>query len=378
MNYNAFCCYGNRISSLTKREIKNPLSVLEGIYTRRNLKSFKENLWELFSGIYRDQQWRKNGAAHFNRIYIDLIKLVDALWLIQTYHPKLCNPVQNNHRFREKTGGLMNRFNIIFTCRHRKDRKGPSTSLRSFYKSRSLSSIKINIHSYLQLALNASYMNCNKFSYFTLPDYNVVEDFLKIESLIEHGSNIYINSNNQKPSLSKAIKFAKDIDHTSTLSKEEIVNPAYSIRSLHLYDLRFEQIHESLKIWEKSFYDKDFWNKSDNPGNILFFSECLKQLIDCIWLMIQTGEIETCLEKKELNNSKKRQFVTLNKQELNHPFLAIKSFFEYKKMHEWKTQLDQWTAISLSQTEVPKNKIKTSENLTQLLKFLEAAHLLTC
>lgn len=378
MNYSTFCCYGNRVSSLTKQEIKNPLSVLEGIYTRRNLKTFKENLWDLFSSIYRDQQWRKKGAAHFNRIYIDLIKLVDALWLIYTYHPKLSNSIISSHNSTKTTPGLMNNFNIIFTCRQRRDQQTPKNTLRSFYKSRSLSAIKNNIYSYLQLALNASYMNCNKFAYFTLSDYNVVDDFLKIERLIEQGSNIYNNNSCQKSSPCEAAKFASNIDHTTSLSKEEIVNPANSIRNLYLHDLRFEQTYESLKIWEQSFYDKDFWAKTDNPGNILFFSNCIKQLIDCIWLMTQTGEIDTITEKRALSRSKKRQFFALNKQELNLPLLVIKSFFEHKKMHEWKQQLDEWTEISLSQTVIPKDKIKTSEDLEYLLKFVEATHLLTC
>ncbi|TKC61025.1 hypothetical protein FBD94_10765 [Pedobacter hiemivivus] len=377
MKYTAFCCYGNRISSLTKQEIKNPLSVLETIYTQRELKSFKENLWDLFSSIYRDQHWRKKGAAQLNRIYIDLIRLIDALWLIYTYHPQLCTPVQNNQGS-IKTPGLMNNFNILFTCRRRNNKQAPRNTLKSFYKSRSLSAIKKNIYNYLQLALNASYMNSNKDGYFALPEYNVVDDFLKIEGLIAHGSSIYSNCSKQKPRTGKAVKFAKNLDHTTTLSKEEIVNPAYHVRNIYLQDLRFEQIYESIKIWEHSFYNKDFWGKTDNPGNILFFTECIKQLIDCTWLMTQTGELKAADEKKDISNSKRKQFVALNNQELNQPLLVISSFFEHKKMHEWKIQLDEWTEISLSQTAIPENKIKTSEDLNYLLKFVEASHLLTC
>jgi len=221
-------------------------------------------------------------------------------------------------------------------------------------------------------------MNCNKYGYFTLPEYNVVDDFLKIERLIAQGSSIYNNSSKQESRTCKAVKFANNLDHTTTLSKEEIVNPAYHIRSVYLHDLRFEQIHESIKIWEHSFYNKDFWTKTDNPGNILFFSECIKQLIDCTWLMMQTGELKATDEKKDISNSKRKQFVALNNQELNQPLLVISSFFEHKKMHEWKMQLDEWTEISLSQTTIPENKTKTSEDLKYLLKFVEASHLLSC
>ncbi|WEK19768.1 MAG: hypothetical protein P0Y49_01185 [Candidatus Pedobacter colombiensis] len=380
MNYGQFCCYGNHVSSLTKQEIKNPLSVLEAIYKKRGLKSFKENLWHFFQSIYNDQQWRKAGAANFNRIYIDLIRLIDALWLIKTYQPELCVALHTPHLSIKTSGGLMNNFNTMLNCRQSIHKVPAKNNVKSFYKSRSLSFIKYNIQGYLQLALNASYMSGNKFTYFTLPEYNVVDDFLKLECLIEHGSSIYINHSNQKSRHCKAIKFATNTDHTTTLSKESIANPAAYIRGLYFYDLRFERVYESVKILEKSFYDKNFWVKADNPGNILFFTECLKQLIDCIWLLTRKDEIETAAKKRALSNGKKRRIVTLNKQELNHPFLAISNFFEHKKMHEWKKQVDEWTAICLSSTKTikAKNKMETSENLKHLLKFIEASHLLTC
>jgi hypothetical protein len=377
MNYSIFCCYRHHTTSLTKKEIKNPLTTLESIYERRNLEPFKENLWEFFWIIYRDQLWKKNGATYFYNIYIDLIKLLDTLWLINTYQPEL-STCRNNQ---QSTSKLMNIFNQVFDERRKnsqtKEGNNQKSSLDIFFRSNCVAVTKIDIYNCLQVGLNASYMHTDKYAYFALRESDVVNIFLDLESLIEEGQNICNKSKTeaQNSAYKKHLPFASDADHPSTLNNEWIIDPVAYITDLYHYELVFEQIAESLKIWEKSFYEKNFWLHADSPGNILFLAACLKRLIDSTWLLIQ---IDMITASRKLTNSKKKLYPTLNEEELNQPMLVVKSFFEYKKMHVWKQQLSEWTNISLSYTTTIKTEDskKTTADLHHLLKFIEATHLL--
>jgi len=86
MSYINYCCHDDHVSSLTKEEIKNPVSVLENIYKRRPPVSFKEDICEFFWSIFRSQLWKKKGGAHLYSICTDLLQLIDALWLINSYN----------------------------------------------------------------------------------------------------------------------------------------------------------------------------------------------------------------------------------------------------------------------------------------------------
>ncbi|SMC68714.1 hypothetical protein [Pedobacter nyackensis] len=379
MNYSIFCCYRHHTTSLAKQEIKKPLNVLEDIYQRRSLESFKKDLWEFFWIIYRDQLWKKKGAAYFYSIYMDLIRLTDALWLINTYQPELSSR-RDNH---QSTSKLMNIFNQVFDGRRKHNQKieknNQETNLDKFYNSNCIAITKIDIYNCLQVGLNASYMRTDKYEYLGLRESNVINIFLDLEKLIKEGQNILNKSKTQakKPGYKrKHLRFASDVDYPSMLNSESIIDPLTYITDLYQYDLIFEQIADSIKIWEKSFYEKNFWLKADSPGNILYLVACLKRLIDSIWLLMQ---IDIIRANKKLTNSKKKLYPSLSEEELNSPLLVIKSFFEHKKLHEWKHQLDEWTNISLSYTETVKTEdiAKTSTSLQQLLKFIEATHLLT-
>ena len=309
---------------------------------------------------------------------MDLIRLTDALWLINTYQPGL-STCSNN---RQSNSKRMNIFNQVFYRRlknsQNKEENSQKTSLDKFYDSNCIAITRIDIFNCLQVGLNSSYMRTDKYEYFGLRESNVMNLFLDLEKLIEEGQNIYNKSKNQAQNSAykkKHLRFASDADYPSMLNNEWIVDPMAYITDLYQYDLIFEQIDESLKIWEKSFYEKNFWLHADSPGNMLFLAACLKRLIESTWLLMR---IDPITAKRKLTNSKKNLYTTLNKEELYQPFLVVKSFFEHKKMHEWKTQLNEWTNISLSYTETIKTEAitKTSADLRHLLKLIEATHLL--
>lgn len=383
MDYIKFCCNENQLSSLSDEEIKNPISVLENIYRRRPPEAFKQDIWEFFWSIFRNQLWKKKGGTYLYGICTDLLQLIDVLWLINKYHPDLETTVNDDHHPTQGSK-LMCNFNLVFkrtNCQNKKE-NSQKNKLDEFYNSHNLATLKIDIYNYLQMGLDASYMNNNKYDYFGLHQTNLVTTFLDLEYLITEGHLICSSSNipTENPVYKKHFQFAMDADHTTTLDYESIVNPRSYIASLYDYQLSFEQLAESLKIWEKSFYEKNFWLHAKSPGNMLFFSKCLESIIDCHWMLMVTGEINIHTPGRKLTNGKKNLYQTLAEQELKQPFLVLDSFFKHKKMHEWKAQLNEWTNISLSYTEIIKQEDigKTSANLHHLLRFIEASHLLTC
>lgn len=383
MDYIKFCCNENHVNTLTNEEIKNPVSVLDAIYKRRAPEAFKEGLWEFFWSIFRNQFWEKKGGAYLYSVCMDLLQLVDALWLINQYVPDL-ETSRGNDRPHGQKSKLMCNFNLVFKRINSQSKKENSqkNTLNEFYNLHNLATLKTDLYNYLQMGLDASYMNNNKYDYFGLHQTNLVTTFLELECLITEGHHIYSSHSTptENPGYKRQLHFASDTDHTTTLDYESIVNPISYIASLYDYQLSFEQLAESLKIWEKSFYEKNFWLHAKSPGNMLFLSKCLESLIDCNWLLVTRKEINMNTPGRKLTRGKRNLYQNLDDEELKQPFLVLESFFKHKKMHEWKAQLNEWTNISLSYTEIIKREDigKTSVSLHHLLKFIEASHLLTC
>lgn len=376
MDYTEFCHINGHVTSLTQQEIKTPLIVLETIYNKRNLTDFKTSLRDFFIAIYNDQLWRIKGAFYYFDIYIDLIKLLDALWLINDYRPELSTMTCHFHQLSFKP---MNLFHDVFQGRIENNQKeeGHSTILEEFYQKNNLSTIKYYMYNYLQLGLNASYMSNDSYYYFSIEKTNVFTNLIDLERLIKEGQNIY-NKNKftpQKFRYRKHIKFASDLDHPNLLDYESIAYPMNYILIIYDHYIFFERISESLKLWKQSFFEKKFWHNAGSPGNILFLAHLLKNLIECFWLLKQKNDIIDCTIGEDLSNSRKKMYPTLNEEELSDPSKVIYSFFEYRKMHEWKTEIDSLTKNSLSSTEaIDMNKI--SMDFHHLLRFIEASHLI--
>lgn len=383
MKYHKFCCCKPQISTLIKKEIENPYLVLEEQFTKRTIQGFQNALCTLQRAIFKDNEWKNHDPADFYILCYDLIRLMDALYLINKYSPKLSSPL-NDSTDESSDSELMDSLNKMFTYPGNKDphqeNDKTQTILANFFDNHYNGFNRHDIYSYLQLGLDVSFMRNSKYDYFNIQEYDLASNFYNLSELITEGHKIYQYGAHVLPNLQscKEIKFAIDYDRPTRLSYECLAQPSDLAEDFFSYYLDINHINNGLKVWEKLLYKKDFWKKAGNPGNLFHLQECLVKLIETIWLMGQKGEMQSYQTNYKVINEATSIAKNCTLEEQTIPLLAIESFFAFKKMHKWKMLLHKWLTYSLSNAEkiTPKNQHKTELAFRQLLKFIEATHLL--
>ncbi|TCD03574.1 hypothetical protein [Pedobacter psychroterrae] len=384
MKYSKFCCYKPHISSLTNKEIESPYLVLDELFTKRTMEDFQNSLWTLQRTIFKDNEWRNYDPADFYIFCYDLIRFTDTLWLVNKYSPGLSSSL-NNIADESSEPGLMDNLNRLFTHHGNKDAHEENdksrTVLSNFFDYHYNGFNRSDLYCYLQLALDASYMRNDKYEYFCMEDHKLASDFFNLSELIEEGYKIYQHGAHILPRLPscKETKLAIDYDRPTLLSYECIAKPHDLAGDFFLYYLDIYHIHSGLDNWKALLYEKDFWKKANNPGNLIYLYECLIKLIESIWMMCVKNDLEKYTGNYKIKTGETVSLArNCSLEEQANPLLAIQRFFAFKKMHEWRTLLHKWLVYSLSNSEknVPKNQYKTDLAFNQLLKLLEASHLI--
>lgn len=384
MKYSKFCCYKPHISSLIKKEIENPYLVLEELFTKRTMEDFQNDLWNLQRTIFKDNEWRNYDPADFYIFCYDIIRLTDALWLVNKYSPGLSSTVSSCAN--ESTdSGLMDNINKLFTHYGNKDEQEENdksrTVLSNFFDNNYNGFNRSDIYCYLQLGLDSSYMRNDKYEYFCMEDHKLASDFFNLSELIEEGYKIYQHGANILPRLPscKETKFAIDGDRPTLLSYECLAKPSDLATDFFNYYFDIYQMHNALDTFKSILYEKDIWKKASNPGNLIYLYECLIKLIEAVWMVCEKNDLEKYTGNYKMKTGETTRLIkNCSLEEQANPLMAIQRFFAFKKMHEWRTLLHKWLVYSLSNSEknVPKKQHKTDLAFNQLLKLLEASHLI--
>lgn len=153
------------------------------------------------------------------------------------------------------------------------------------------------------------------------------------------------------------------------LTAEEVSRPLSVI--VGLFD---KQSSEYFKrdLWEmlKAVVRDTSWTYSNDPSIALSLEKDFGRLIDTLWLMLdekemQEGQIELpepCKIPEEQRLSDRMESANLypilslyrgrvrrlTMAEIENPYLAIKSFFQYQSREEWKESLAQWKEYALT------------------------------
>jgi|GEM_PF-3451468 len=389
MNYSKFCRYEVPLSSLTKKEIEKPYLVLEELCRKRNMEQFQMDLWIFHGTVFKERAWKAYDPCQLYKVYKDLIRLMDALWLIYKYSPGLSSLLKIKD-FSELAAGNMADFNQIFPGIQEKKKLAeakkkdiPCSFLHYFYSNHHTGFLKINLHCYLQAGLNASYMSNDKYEYFGLQQHDLVAQFEDLSDLVTEAYLIYEKGSGVFPNLEHCAEtsFAIDRSHPTHVSSECMKNLSQIADSFYFFEFSMENMQKGLKAWERMLYANDFWKDAENPGNLIHLQRSLAKLIDCIWLMGKRGRLESIWIKQDTVQKRFKLMVKkCNKDERNNPLVVIRSFFAFKKIYEWKAQLEQWLECSLSNSEkyVIEDKSSTKKGFKYLLKFIEAGYLLNC
>ena len=366
MNYTKFCQYEAPIGFLTRMEIEKPYLVFEDLTSKRSCEGFQKELSIFQRIIYMEDEWRLYDPANIYIFYKDMVRLIEASYLIYKYSPSLASPRSIKHPGLSNSP-LVNTVNSVFPALRDKrpdlDQGNqdalPLTFLQEFYDSHHLGYIKIDLYNYLQIGLNASYMKKCKYEYFGLVDYNVMFQFRDLSELIAEAYVMHAKGSSCFPHLEGCAErsFAIDRGHTSLLSYECIAKPLDVLDDICDYCLSADGIYAGLKAWKKMLYETDIWKAAASPGNLLYLHENIIRLIDVLWLLKKKGQLDKL--KKE-------------------PRMLIQNFFEHKKMYEWKALLTEWLEYSLSNTNkyMESQKRETTRSFKQLHKFFEAIHLI--
>ena len=381
MKYGKFCCYKPHISSLTKVEIGRPYLVLDDLYTKRRVGEFQDQLWTIQKAIFKSNEWRQHNPAALYVLGRDLLRLIDALWLLNKYSTDLSTPLDpETNAYPSAHMDSIHRLFLQARNKEMPQERKSVTILNDYFDNHFNGFNRSDISSYIQLALDASYMRNSKYEYFCLNDHELTSAFLNFSDLIAEGYKIYQHSADLFPDLHscKELKFAIDYDRPTLLSSECLATPAEFAKGCFLYYLDFNHVHLGLTAWQQLCYVKDYWKTANNPGNLVYLEECLVRLIETVSIMRQQKTLDSYI-----SNYKAAERVTdltrnLSFEEYRHPGMVIEGFYMFKKMHKWRTLLNKCLIISLSNNE----KFNSSErqklelDFRQLIKFMEAVYLL--
>ncbi|WP_256001921.1 hypothetical protein [Pedobacter deserti] len=366
MKYSKFCCYRPHISFLKRKEISDPYLVLGELYRRRKPTDFQQDLWSLLKMLFKENEWKLHDPADLYSLCMDAARLLDVLWLVNKYCPELSSPMPiTNNRY--AANHLADELSSLFRFGEAEAAEDPTkggggvTVLSNHYNKHYDGFSKCDLFTYLQIALDASYMTNDKYEYFSIADFNIASDFFQLSELIEEGFKIYSKGPAAFPVLltCKEMKYACDRNHPTHLSRECIRQPLSLLSTFGTYYINIENLHPALSAWEQMLSETDLWKAADHPANLIYMHECLIKLIDAVWIMREQGKVDRHVRNKHL--------VTI-----------IDDFFHFKKMHKWKSTLNEWLTYSLSNTLKIKEKdvAPTGRAFSHLAKFIEAAHLL--
>ena len=382
MKYSKFCCYKPHISSLTKDEIECPYLVLDDVYTKHTVEEFQNQLWTLQKAIFKSTEWRQHNPAALYVLCRDLLRLTDALWLLNKYSPDLSTHLRSS--VNNDASALMECIGRLFLRSRNKElsqgSKESTTILSNFFDNHFDGFNRSDISCYIQLALDASYMNNSKYEYFSINDRELSSAFFNFAELIAEGYQIYQHGADLFPDLHscKEVKFAIDYDRPTLLSAESIANPLEFSKDYFHYYLDFNHIHLGLFTWQQLCYVKDYWQQENNPGNLVYLEECLVRLIETIWLLRKNNGLESYISDYRVVEKASELTINLNFEEYRNPAVAIDTFFAAKKMHKWRTVLNKCLICSLSNSEWMNSseRKKLELDFKQLIKFVEAVYLL--
>jgi len=388
MNYIKFCHYEAPISSLTKMEIENPYLVLAQLVEKRSVEAFQNELFVLQDLVFREDKWRNYDPGNLYATYKDITRLIDVCYLINKYSPAIGSLIPQRASS-PVDAQLMNDLNSIFAGIRRKNTtaaaKDPmevsGTFLNRFYKSHHLAFLKIDQFNFLQIGLDASYMANSKYEYFAIEECGLMFAFHDLTDLIAEGYLIHAKGKSSLPNLEGCTEtaFAIDKSHPSHLCSESIAKPVDFLDGFFDYCLNSDFIYTGINAWHKMLYKTNVWKEGGNPGNLLYLSENIMKLIDTVWLLDKKGDLEKLIGKDFKADKKYKSIISRRKKkEAEHPLIVIRSFFAFKKMYEWKVQLQEWLECSLSNDHkyTESNRNETDRSFKHLLRFLEAAYLI--
>lgn len=89
--------------------------------------------------------------------------------------------------------------------------------------------------------------------------------------------------------------------------------------------------------------------KEGSPGNLLFFSEKLEQLIEAGYLMQSAKKKRRKKLKNRMRSIRVAHLpIDLTEREFAEPMLVFDRFFSYNSLAQWKLALHNWTMAALA------------------------------
>ena len=142
------------------------------------------------------------------------------------------------------------------------------------------------------------------------------------------------------------------------IALEEMINP-YSIDPYYILNDIFNSDHfgamqDLFRHFCEAGLAEEFSWKEGSPGNLLYFSERLEQLIEACFIIHSSGKIRKGgkVFKKTKQINKALLPIRLSEMELDKPFIILDAFFAHNSLPEWKEALHRWTEAGLSKYSV--------------------------
>jgi hypothetical protein len=191
----------------------------------------------------------------------------------------------------------------------------------------------------------------------------------------------------------------KSLVEPTHLTEEEANNPMSVI--VNHFDIHSSE-YSKKDLWEmlKAAVSNSSWTYLNEPGTAVVLEKGLGNIMDALWLLLYEkeagdGEIKLpesseCPEKQRARDRKefadlypilnlyKGRIRRLSKAETENPYLAIKSFFQFHNLLEWKEVLASWKEYALTNATIVEfyDQQLFIVEYEQLEKIIEVAFLL--
>ena len=165
----------------------------------------------------------------------------------------------------------------------------------------------------------------------------------------------------------------KSLVEPTYLREEEANNPMSII--INHFDIHSSE-YSKKDLWEmlKAAVSSSSWTYLNEPGTAVVLEKDLGRIMDALWLMlydkqandgdVALPEISTCTDEKRaidrkefasiypILNLHRGRIRRLSESEIDNPYLAIKSFFQFHTLSEWKEVLASWKEYALTSASI--------------------------
>ena len=361
--------YGDdRISYLTKEEILNPFLILGIFDGKASDDDVQEVCWTIFSSAMRPSYWMKfESPLYLYECFKQIIRLIEASYLIMQIRPNYVEKVKH------AASGL----NSITQVDKEYSQSLIETRLEAYQLLTKVNSqngfycIKLDLYDVLFETLEPDcvdhYSSIHEFFYDTYQDINKIIRSLFVLSSSDTEKYLSVHD---ITILKEYEEFGIDMDSTRFGYSDTI----YEI-------LEGESAKELISIANQArtiIGENNYWRTHRNPANVLYYFHEFLFIIESFHEFIKhtPGITELAEMRWHIPKERLETIHNLSLKQMKRPFKYVLKQFSEKPLSRWRSTLERWKQVALSNHCAPEMLEEVTEIHEFIVRLIEIASVL--